>query len=134
MTNIINVQELMRLRDTASSKLIEETGMFFAFSQNQFDESKTPLAEGDKYMVLGSGTYIPERNFEKYMEGSTKILQDFTKAVDANNLREEYIAYELANHEAWYTYEIEDTKSRLIGTYTDAEIWSVFNKYKEVNC
>lgn len=128
----MSVNELMRLRDTASNELVQSCGMFFAFSEKQFNESKTPLLDGDVYMSLGSGTYIPERNFEKYMKGSNKIAQDFAQAIDANNLREDYISYELGNHEAWFTYDISDTKAILIGTYTDKEIWNVFNKYKEV--
>jgi len=62
------------------------------------------------------------------MEAINKWYKDATK--DAN-ARKANIAYELANHEAYYTYEIEDTLDALGEGYTAAEVWAVFNAEKK---
>ena len=42
-------------REKRMSELFERTGVFFAFSNEQFEENRTPLAEGEKYVALGGG-------------------------------------------------------------------------------
>lgn len=111
--------------------LITECKMFFAFSAEQFHQNKTPLQEGEKYISFGMGGYMPKSNYEKWKTESKKIA-DWKKAeIKKSKLEEEEILYELRNHEAFYTYELEDTHDALGGKYTIEEIRKVFNKYKE---
>jgi hypothetical protein len=47
--------------------------MFFAFSTEQFNESKTPIKEGEKYLSLGAGAYMPESSAKRWISGSKEI-------------------------------------------------------------
>lgn len=132
MNNAKTVHELIKAREVATSELIKDCGVFFAFSKSQYDEGAKELVD-DFYTATGFGGYLPSKNVSKYMDGMIDIFNAFEKFVNDKGLREEYINYELGNHEAWYTGDIDSTKSALIGTYTDKELWDVYNKYREVN-
>lgn len=122
----MNLQEIKAEKERKVSDIIAECGMFFAFSNEQFDENKTPLKEGEKYARLGAGAFIPKSKLDQYlgsMEGLNKWYKDTVKS---NKLRRENIIYELSNHEAWYSYDIEDTLNALGSDYTEAEVMEVF--------
>jgi hypothetical protein len=51
----------------------------------------------------------------------------FLNSVKENNLIESHILYELNNHEAFYTYDIEQAFNCL--PYSKEEVQKVFNKY-----
>ena len=55
--------------------------MFFAFSNQQFDENKTELKDGDKYLSLGAGCYLPKSNYQIYVEGIKKINSEYKKEI-----------------------------------------------------
>ena len=120
--------ELRQAREESINALVKECGIFFAFSDKQFDEGKTSLKEGDKYVSLGAGSFVAKSNADKYVSGIEKIMETFANAINENNLREEYVLYELNNHEASYTGNIDDTLGALIGNYTREEVQAVYNK------
>ncbi len=102
--------------------------MFFAFSDKQFTESKTPLKEGEKYVHIGAGGYMPKGQVDNYISGIEKIGKWYKEEVKANKARRENIAYELHNHEAFYTCSIEDTLRALGEDYTAEEVKKVYNE------
>ena len=109
---------------------MNECGIFWAFSNEQFQENKTPLKEGEKYVSIGAGGYMPKGNVQKYLDGSKAISKAEKAAIKAaKEGKEQHILYELRNHEAFYTRSIED--ARMLLPYPDRDIWAVFNKYKE---
>lgn len=97
------LDELKKEREEANTALFKECGLFFAFSQSQFDESKTPLKDGEKYISIGGGGYVPKSNLDKLLNGMETNQTIYDIAVKANNLRYKEIAYEFANHECYYT-------------------------------
>jgi hypothetical protein len=122
--------EIKKEKDKMYDTALEKHGVFFAFSNDQFEKSKTPLKEGEKYISLGKGTYMPEGNypaFEKELEAIDEII---SKKIKDKKLKESEILYELQNHEAFYTYDISDVVELFEGTYTEKEIKAVFDKYK----
>jgi hypothetical protein len=98
-----SLEKLKQLRQDANSSLFKECGLFFAFSQKQFDESKTPLKEGEKYVSVLGGGYVPKGNLNKLLEGMEEIRQAYEKAIKDNNLRLTEVVYEFNNHECFYT-------------------------------
>ena len=126
------LHELKDIQEQQVSALIKETKMFFAFSNEQFEKSKTSLEDGEKYVNLGAGCFIPKFQVNNFLDGTEKIKKEFSAAVKANKgMRKKLIAYELANHEAWYTGEIDDTMSALGAGYTKKEVWAVWQENKE---
>lgn len=131
----MKLQEILKQKEEKVSQLIEEVGMFFAFSNKQLEEGmkKHPLAEGDKYLDLGAGMFILKSNKEKEIQGFKDIEEWFVKTIDEYNLRETYILYEIYNHECYYTYDITDAVEKLKGFCTEEDIQNVFNKHKKDN-
>lgn len=112
--------------------IMKESKMFFAFSNQQFEEGKNncPLEPGDEYVTTYAGGIIPKSKVEQWEKDTDELNDWFTKTIQENNLKDQHILYELDNHEAFYTYSISDTKRIL--PYTDEEIWAVFNKNKHL--
>jgi len=72
---------------------------------------------------------MPKSNVNKFLEGMKTIKKKFNKALKSSKeLRYNNIAYELANHEAYYTGEINDTLDALGKDYTKKEVLAVFHK------
>lgn len=102
--------------------------MFFAFSDKQFEENKTPLKEGEKYLRMFGGSFMPAGNLEQWKAGDKEIGDWFREQIATHNLRRAHIAYELHNHEATYTYEIDQALDALGDDYTEEEVRAVFRE------
>lgn len=124
----MTIRELIDIQKEAISNAISETGMFFAFSDEQFQESKTPLEEGDKYISFGMGSYIPKSKVELWHKRYKEIDQNFSNAVKEHNLVENHIVYELENHESFYTMDPSDAIAVLSDYYTEEQVKEVFWK------
>ena len=122
------IYSLKQQREQLMSALFVQCGVFFAFSNNQFEESKTPLEEGEKYVSLLAGGYCPKSKAESFVKGMEQIGQWFKDQIAEHGLRKQLISYELGNHEAWYVYDIEDTMYALGEGFTQEEVWEVFNE------
>lgn len=99
----MNLQELKQQQESANSVLFDKCGLFFAFSNEQFAANKTPLKEGEKYVAILGGGYVPKGNLNMLLDGMEANRKEYQKAVKANNLRLKQIAYEFGNHECFYT-------------------------------
>ncbi len=128
----MTLKEIKDKKQKDYNDLFTTCGVFWAFSNEQFEEgkAKNPIAEGEKYLSIGGGGYMPKRNIQ--------ALEDVIKAIEATykaqiaqyKQREANILYELNNHEAYYTGSIEDTLEALGSEYTTEEVQAVYKKYK----
>lgn len=121
--------ELRKEKDQKMDQLVLDCGMFFAFSNEQFSEGvkKSPLAEGDKYVSIGSGGYMPKSKAPIYVAGIKRITLEFKNEVEENKQRKANILHELNNHECFYIGEIEDALDALGPDYSAEEVLEVFN-------
>lgn len=127
-------QEIRTAAEEKRSLLFKEVGLFFAFSDEQFSKNKTPLTEGDKYVSIGMGGYLPKSKVDEFTKGMKEIGKWTRDEIKSKKLEKKEIAFELANHEAYYTGELEDTYDALGGVYTMEQIREVYNenlKYQE---
>lgn len=122
------ISEIKREREVRTSAAIKANGVFFAFSNEQFEEGKTPLKEGEKYVSIGMGGYMPKGNIAQWRKDLDEIDAWFKAKTAPEKIRRDYIAYELNNHEAYYTGDIEDTVEALGEDYTNEEVWKVFQE------
>ena len=127
----MTIHELLREKESRMNAAGKSAGLFFAFSAKQFHENKTPKEESEKYVDIGFGGFIPKSKLKQWEQATDEVLKWFESQIQELGLRKAYIHYELANHEAWYTGEIEDTLSALGEGYTAAEVWAVYNENKE---
>ncbi|MDH6311055.1 hypothetical protein M2451_003901 [Dysgonomonas sp. PFB1-18] len=87
------------------SALFDSLGIFFAFSNEQFEEGRK---EGVKYANGGQGMLIPIDNVKEYVRRFSELEKD-TEAEFAKHIpMDDYILYELNNHEAFYTWCTDD--------------------------
>lgn len=124
----MNLIDLKKAKDEAISKAIKDHKVFFAFSNEQFEESKTELQPNEKYVRLQGGGFIPELQFNSFIKEMVKVQDDFKKAVEENNLKEKHIIYELQNYECFYTMDPTEAINALSDFYSEKEILEVFYK------
>ncbi len=102
------------------TKCFDANGVFFAFSDKQFEEQKK---DGVKYASLGAGLLCPVDSVSKFITEHALIVKNgITQDIEQNG-KEEIIRRELANHECYYTNDAEDCIEALEGYgFTPEEI------------
>lgn len=121
-----DLHEIKAEKENKVSELLKFCSVFFAFSNEQFHANKTPLAEGEKYVSIGAGGYMPKGKAQDFKKGLDDIDTWFKSEVKSQKLRRANIIYELGNYECWYTGEIEDAVNALGEDYTLEEIQEVY--------
>tara|TARA_Y100000310_G_scaffold37653_1_gene35324 strand:- start:134 stop:547 length:414 start_codon:yes stop_codon:yes gene_type:complete len=94
-----------------TSNCLKKAGAFFAFSEKQLQEGKkeTNAKEGTKYIALGAGIICPEDTATQLVADMENVIKNgIAQDIKENGLTE-IIKRELANHEAYYTGDIEST-------------------------
>lgn len=113
------------------SKTIERNGVFFAFSNEQFEKNKGDLKLEELARVGVTGGYMPKKNvhqFKKEVEELEKKRREAIKKINP----EEVILDELKNHEAFYSGDIEDAFDVLRDYgFTFEQVYQVYKKYNE---
>lgn len=126
--------ELKKEKQTKFDNLLTDCKVFFAFSNEQFEKNKTELKEGEKYVSIGGGGYMPKSYVQTYLDGSKEIEKWYKKTIKEGKQQDAEILYELNNHECFYTGSIEDV---LYLPYSREKIMKVYNenykKYLELN-
>jgi len=116
------------------NSLFDKVGLFWAFSDEQFEKGKgkNPVSEGYKYVSIGMGGFYPGQNKQQYHDGIDKIrLWEKQANKELKKSREETekaILYELNNHECFYTCNIDEVVSLFKGVYTRQQIRAVYKK------
>lgn len=124
------IQEMKSDRQQKEASLITSLGIFFAFSKEQFNES---IVDGVKYVDARCGMFIPVDNVKTYIRESQNISKYFTEQFKKIVPIEDYILCELWNHEAFYTYSMEDTFNAVKNVYPECtieQVKEVFNEEK----
>lgn len=92
---------LSNYTEEAQTKLFEECGVFFAFSEKQFKEGceKVGASLENKICSFGHGGYVLSKNLDKFSDGMEKIQENGIKQDIEENGLENIIQRELANYE-----------------------------------
>lgn len=115
------------IKQKKTNELFEKLGVFWAFSKEQFEKNKTPLKDGEKYIDIGAGGFMPRGNYDALIAGLKEIKNEFKEAMKDQDARIKHIRYQLNNHEAYYTGSIEDTLDALGEDFTREEVLAVFD-------
>lgn len=94
------INELQKEQNEKMSALFKELGIFFAYSQSQINEQKK---EGITYVDAGMGMIVPKQNVKNFWEKFDKLSEEMIADFKANVPMDDYIHYELVNHECFYT-------------------------------
>ena len=129
----MKIQELNKLREEKLSVILEKYGVFFAFSNEQFLENKTPLKEGEKYVSFGAGGYIPKPNIGLFSDAMYELDNWYKKTLKRYKKEaESAILYELNNYECFYTWDCSEVVKVFDGIYTEKQIKSVFIEFAKI--
>lgn len=127
--------ELKTERQQRYDALMGKVGIFWAFSNEQFEEGrkKYPLKDGFKYQSIGAGGYFAGQHKEEFVSGMAE-LNDWEKQArkevkDTKTEVEKQILHELRNYECFYTGEIDDVVDLFKDIYTKEQIAKVYHKY-----
>ncbi len=117
-------------RSNDTNALMEKCQIFWAFSDKQFMDSKTALnmPAGERLVSIGAGGFMPLKNKQLYLDGMKAIYLEFKKAMKNAKDRRAHILYQLNNHEAYYTRDIESTMDALGEDFTREEVLAVFKQ------
>ena len=109
--------------------LMHRCGVFWAFSNKQFEENRTPLEEGDKYVSIGAGGYLPKSKLQEFQSGMDAISDWTTEAAQQLDA-EDAILHELGNYECFYTGDIEPAMQVLEDMgYSRNQVSKVYRAY-----
>jgi len=100
------LQDYMEDRQT---KAFEQANAFFAFSRKQLKEGFKKHSEADHFTILGNGLVCNADKAEWLLKELDKIYNDSLQQDIKENTLERIILRELANHEAYFTGDIEST-------------------------
>ena len=123
-------QEIRSESEKKRNQLIIDCNVFFAFSNEQFAEGKknNPIAEGEKYVSIGAGGYMPKSKLNDFLTGLDNISRWEKSEIKKYKEIDEYIKYELYNHECFYTGDLTDVYQIL--PYDNKRILKVYNEEK----
>ena len=124
-----NLTSLKAEKQTRLDNLMKECLLFFAFNKEQWQENKTELQEGEKYVRIGAGGYMPKSKVQVFDEGIKIINKWYKDEVSLSKLNESDILYELNNYECFYTGDVSDAYNELKDRYTLKQVKLVYNKH-----
>lgn len=124
-------QEIQKQHQEKASAIMDKYGVFWAFSNQQFTENKTPLKDGDKYVSIGAGGYMPKSNLDSFLSELETVNNEKKRLIkEGRDTLKQAIRYELANHECYYTGDISDVVEMFKGQATRKQIIAVYNATK----
>jgi len=117
---------LSNYMEEKQTKLFEETGTFFAFSNKQYKEK----AKKDvKYINMGNGMITEKPNVEKLIKGLDIIYKEAIQEDIEENGKDAIILRELENHECFYVGNIEEAVRKLEDyPFTEDDISHIYQK------
>lgn len=141
--------------DDAVGELLEETGAFFAFGNEQLEAQAREtffqkvwriIARKKKHYQYVSmqgfgGLVCPRRKAREFVEKYMEIIATARKRDEEENGRRGIIARELSNHECYYTWDLQPAVDVLQGYWDDLtldeiqEVWKEERpKWEAINC
>ena len=111
---------------TMNEELNKACGVFWAFGNKQFEENRTPLKDGEKYVSLGSGGYVTSGQAVNYIKGSVKIVDWRAKQIKLLEDAPKAILYEINNRECFFSGDLTDIYILFEGVYSPEFINKVY--------
>ena len=111
--------------------IMDQHQVFWAFSQSQLDEGKAKIGITDNKELtsIGMGGFLPKAKADSLFLAIEQENKRYRKELrQAKEAKEQAIAYELSNHEAYYTGDIEPVVKLFSGLYTAKDIQAVYLK------
>lgn len=95
-----SIFDLEREHQERMSAVFDKHGIFWAFSDEAFEEKRKPNVE---YVGVIGGGCCPKSNVKAFYLDFANLQEERKKAFQSNTTMDEVIVRELANHECYYT-------------------------------
>ena len=101
------------------TRLFNDLGVFFAFSNKQFEEGLDKIKEsgllkgGEKVARLPHGAFCPSKNADKFLEEHDKLVERGIEKDLEENGKKNIIWREFANHECQILMDYSDAIAAL---------------------
>lgn len=126
----MTIEQIHEEHQKKLSAMFEEFGVFFAFSKQQFEQSRKA---GIEYVSGFADMIIPKDNVKLVGQRLKLIHEEVTTLMREHIPMEKYILYELHNHEAFYTGEMDDVLELAKSYYPDCTLDDVYKVYRANN-
>ncbi|MFS2717030.1 hypothetical protein AAH068_19170 [Bacteroides uniformis] len=126
----MTIEQIHEEQQKKLSAMFEEFGVFFAFSKQQFEQSRK---EGVEYVSGFAGMIIPKDNVTLVDERLDHIHEEAAALMREHIPMEKYILYELYNHEAFYTGEVDEVLKLARSYYPDCTLDDIYKVYRANN-
>ena len=120
MSKFEKVKPLTKYVNDAQSEVFRDNGAFFAFSDKQVNEQKN---DGVKYVSVGSGLICPKENAKTVMAGVSSTYKAGIKLRLKDYTLSQICQYELSNHEAQISYDLDLVRDVLSDYGVDDEMF-----------
>ena len=125
-------KEFQKQFEEKYSEELKNTGIFWAFSNQQFEDNKTHKdAPDNEYLAVFNGGYIHKSNSVKLDNFFKNIVPALKKEFTDNIKIEDLISYELNNHECYYTGDYSKVVDIIRDFYNMSEN-EIYQKVKNV--
>ena len=116
-----------------TNKALTDTGIFYAFSEEQFNSNKPYKNSKDtEYLSVFGGAFIHKKDKDKldhyFKVVSPQLKQDLANKIDIKNL----IEYELSNYECYYTGDYKEILDVIKPFYQDKSDNELLELIKQV--
>lgn len=126
----MTIEQIHEERQKKLSTMFEEFGVFFAFSKQQFAQSRKA---GVEYVSGFAGMIIPKDNVKFVHERLDRIHGEVAALMREHVPMDKYILYELHNHEAFYTGEVDEILELAKSYYPDCTLEHVLKVFSTNN-
>lgn len=131
--NMKTFNELKEELNERKNEELNKTGIFYAFSNAQFEENKTHKnAQDNEFINVGFGAFIHKSNKQKldnYINNiKPQLEKEFTNKINIDDL----IKYELINHECYYTGEWDEIIPIIASYYPTLKENEIIEKIQKV--
>ena len=118
------MKTLSNYTEKAQTLLFKDKGVFFAFSDEQFNEQKK---ENVEYVSLGAGMICPKENAKDFLIKFNQISEQGIKLDMEENGKDKIIYRELCNYECFYVGDATDAIQALKRyNFSENEIMKVY--------
>lgn len=126
----MTIEQIHKEHQKKLSAMFEEFGVFFAFSKQQFQQSRK---EGVEYVRGIADMIIPKDNVKLVSQRLELIYEEVNALMREHIPMEEYILHELHNHKAFYTDEMAKVWELTKSYYPDCTLDDVYKVYQANN-
>ena len=123
-----SIHEIRKQQQDEHSDMLKSLGIFFAFSDYQFESQKQ---EGFEYYSTGYGMQVPKHKLEDYKTKSREISEKYNKMYAQLIGLDKFIADTLDNQEAYYSGDLEETLEIVQATFPECtydDVQKIYNK------